>query len=292
MQGQCGGNPANTRHELPTLFPGSAEADPAPCSLQSGGLLWRPNHDTSTNFGVRFRVEPRRRSRPKPPPTDPPRIVRLMQLADEWQRTLDTGEVRNRAELARRAGVSGMWVTNVLALLEAAPGDPGVGARAAAGHAGAVRDGAGTQGHREASLGTSGRCGAEALAAPAWHERRDRRAAELRPVMIVEEPARADRNRAARHSDPTGASIPAGGILTSMAQPKHMPEPVPAALKPLVDQLAKLTSEQRRLVVEAAEQTVQPREFVGLSEQDIQRLTGVVAIGGNALEDCDALYDG
>ncbi len=77
-----------------------------------------------------------------------------------------------------------------------------------------------------------------------------------------------------------------------MAQPKHMPEPVPAALKPLVDQLAKLTSEQRRLVVEAAEQTVEPREFVGLSEQDIQRLTGVVAIGGNALDDCDALYDG
>ncbi len=77
-----------------------------------------------------------------------------------------------------------------------------------------------------------------------------------------------------------------------MAQPKHMPDPVPAALKPLVDQLAGLSSEQRRLVIEAAEQSVRAHESVGLSEQDIQRLTGIVAIGGNALEDCDALYDG
>ncbi len=44
-----------------------------------------------------------------------------MTLADEWQRLLDTGEVRNRAELARRVGVSGMWVTNVLALLKLHP---------------------------------------------------------------------------------------------------------------------------------------------------------------------------
>ncbi len=54
-------------------------------------------------------------------PTEPPRIVKLMQLADEWQHMLDGGEVRNRAELARRAGVSGMWVTNVLALLRLHP---------------------------------------------------------------------------------------------------------------------------------------------------------------------------
>ncbi len=45
-----------------------------------------------------------------------------MHLADQWQHMLDTGEVRNRAELARRAGVSGMWVTNVLALLKLHPG--------------------------------------------------------------------------------------------------------------------------------------------------------------------------
>lgn len=82
---------------------------------------WRPNHDTSKNFRVRFRVEPGRRSRSKAVPTAPPRVVKLMQLADEWQRLLDTGEVRNRAELARREGVSGMWVTNVLALLNLHP---------------------------------------------------------------------------------------------------------------------------------------------------------------------------
>ncbi len=215
-----------------------------------------------------------------------------MQLADEWQRLLDTGEVRNRAELARRVGVSGMWITNVLALLNLHPEiqawvrglPPGTPERFVT----------------ERALRAIARLplGLQVGAARNRRQRRpgtsveNRRAAEVRPVMIVEEAARADRNRAATHSHPTGASIPAGGILTSMAQPKHMPEPVPAALKPLVDQLAKLTGEQRRLVVEAAEQSVEPREFVGLSEQDIQRLTGVVAIGGNALDDCDALYDG
>jgi hypothetical protein len=80
--------------------------------------------------------------------------------------------------------------------------------------------------------------------------------------------------------------------MMSMAQPKHIPEPLPAALRPLVDQLAKLPTEQRRMVIEAAEHAGAAHEFTGLSTEDIQRLTGVVDIGGNALEDCDALYDG
>ncbi len=44
-----------------------------------------------------------------------------MSLADEWQHMLDAGMVRNRAELARQAGVSAMWVTHVLALLKLHP---------------------------------------------------------------------------------------------------------------------------------------------------------------------------
>ncbi len=79
-----------------------------------------------------------------------------------------------------------------------------------------------------------------------------------------------------------------------MAQPKPTPEPVvvPEALKPLVEQLAKLNREERHLVVEAAERALPHRPFRGLSPEELQRLTGAVAIGGNALEDCDALYDG
>ncbi|MBK7584967.1 MAG: hypothetical protein IPI67_32855 [Myxococcales bacterium] len=79
-----------------------------------------------------------------------------------------------------------------------------------------------------------------------------------------------------------------------MAQPKPTPEPVvvPEALKPLVEQLANLSGEDRHRVVEAAEHAVRGRRFQGVSLEDLRRLTGLVAIGGNALEDCDALYDG
>lgn len=82
--------------------------------------------------------------------------------------------------------------------------------------------------------------------------------------------------------------------MGSMAQPKPTPDSVvvPEALKPLVEQLARLNQEDRHLVVEAAERSVPHRRFRGLSLEELQRLTGVVAIGGNALEDCDALYDG
>ena len=41
-----------------------------------------------------------------------------MAQAEEWQRLLTSGQVRNRAALAQRFGVSGMRVTQVLALLK------------------------------------------------------------------------------------------------------------------------------------------------------------------------------
>ena len=122
----------------------------------------QPRH--STNFAVRFRVEPRRRRRPRPVPTEPPRIVRLMGLADEWQHMLDAGIVRNRAELAKRAGVSAMWVDARPGAVEAPPGDPGVGAGAAAGDAGEVCDGAGPEELGEAASRVAGRCRAAPLA--------------------------------------------------------------------------------------------------------------------------------
>lgn len=79
-----------------------------------------------------------------------------------------------------------------------------------------------------------------------------------------------------------------------MAQPKPTPEPVvvPEALKPLVEQLAALSGDDRHRVIEAAERTVQGRRLQGVTLEDLRRLTGLVALGGNALDDCDALYDG
>jgi len=49
------------------------------------------------------------------------RIVELLHKAIEWRRQLDTGEVRNQADIARREGVTRARVTQVLGLLRLAP---------------------------------------------------------------------------------------------------------------------------------------------------------------------------
>jgi hypothetical protein len=54
-------------------------------------------------------------------PTEPPRIVRLLAQAEEWQRQLDLGVSSTRAAIAARGGVSAMRVTQVLALLNLHP---------------------------------------------------------------------------------------------------------------------------------------------------------------------------
>ena len=61
---------------------------------------------------------------PEPPPPKPPelpRIVRLLNLAREWQAKLDRGELRTRAEIAKRSGLSGPRVCAILALLKLHP---------------------------------------------------------------------------------------------------------------------------------------------------------------------------
>lgn len=60
-------------------------------------------------------------------------------------------------------------------------------------------------------------------------------------------------------------------------------------LEPLVRQLAELPKEERREVVAAAEETAKPPT---LSWSAWDAAAGVVSLGGNAVEDCDRLYDG
>ncbi|GAB4366196.1 MAG: hypothetical protein Kow00128_09410 [Deltaproteobacteria bacterium] len=59
------------------------------------------------------------RKPPKAPKT--PRVVELLRKAIEWRRQLDTGEVRNQAEIARREGITRARVTQVMGLLKLAP---------------------------------------------------------------------------------------------------------------------------------------------------------------------------
>jgi hypothetical protein len=50
-----------------------------------------------------------------------PRVVGILKRAEEAGRLLETGEVRFRADLARRTGVSAMRITYLLSLLKLAP---------------------------------------------------------------------------------------------------------------------------------------------------------------------------
>jgi hypothetical protein len=63
-----------------------------------------------------------RRGKPKPP-TEPktPRVVELLRQALEWQALLESGEVANQAEIARREGITWARVTQVMGMLRLAP---------------------------------------------------------------------------------------------------------------------------------------------------------------------------
>ena len=60
--------------------------------------------------------------KPKPPKKPKtPRVVGLLQMAMDWQRELDAGEVDTQAEIARREGITRARVTQIMALLRLAP---------------------------------------------------------------------------------------------------------------------------------------------------------------------------
>ncbi|MFC1573482.1 hypothetical protein ACFL6M_07800 [Candidatus Eisenbacteria bacterium] len=57
------------------------------------------------------------------PPRHPktPRVVELLRKAIEWRTLLDTGEVPNQADIARREGTTRAQVTQVMCMLRLAP---------------------------------------------------------------------------------------------------------------------------------------------------------------------------
>ncbi len=59
---------------------------------------------------------------PPPAPAKVPRVARLLALAHHWQGILRSGAVRDQADLARLVGVSRARVTQVMRLLDLAPG--------------------------------------------------------------------------------------------------------------------------------------------------------------------------
>jgi hypothetical protein len=62
------------------------------------------------------------------------------------------------------------------------------------------------------------------------------------------------------------------------------------ALEPLVRQLAELPEDERREVVAAAQES--SAQHPGLSWDAWEAARGLVSLGGDAVADCDRLYDG
>ena len=81
-----------------------------------GALMRRVSGDRTVSAVLQVRGNPK-------PPREPqtPRVAELLHKAIEWRRQLDTGEVRNQADIARREGVTRARVTQVLGLLRLAP---------------------------------------------------------------------------------------------------------------------------------------------------------------------------
>jgi len=67
---------------------------------------------------------------------------------------------------------------------------------------------------------------------------------------------------------------------------------VPEHLLPLVEQLRALSTADRDLVIQAAEALAKWRELPTLPWEEFEKVKGIVSLGGDAVEDCKALYDG
>lgn len=67
---------------------------------------------------------------------------------------------------------------------------------------------------------------------------------------------------------------------------------VPENLLPLLEKLRALSDADLELVVQAARARAKERELRTVSWESLQEAKGIVSLGGNADDDCKALYDG
>jgi hypothetical protein len=81
-----------------------------------------PNLARSENFVSTFELEPKRaRRRSRSRRIGPPKVVRFLAMAEEFQGQLEAGEVRSKAELARRNDLQRARVTQLMGLLNLHP---------------------------------------------------------------------------------------------------------------------------------------------------------------------------
>jgi hypothetical protein len=81
-------------------------------------------------------------------------------------------------------------------------------------------------------------------------------------------------------------------MLHMMAQPKPpVDDEVPSELRSLVDQLATLHAADRERIVRAARRAARERRRT-VSWTHLRNARGIAHLGGDAVKDTEALYDG
>jgi hypothetical protein len=66
--------------------------------------------------------------------------------------------------------------------------------------------------------------------------------------------------------------------------------PLPDHLRLLADQLAEVSTDDQQLVIAAA-RNARPRRLKTIPWSELEKLKGIVSLGGNAVDDCNALYE-
>jgi hypothetical protein len=74
----------------------------------------------AADWAVSAAPPPRRAPKPRGEPRAP-RVIELLRKAREWQALLESGEVRNQADIARWEGITRARVTQIMAMLRPAP---------------------------------------------------------------------------------------------------------------------------------------------------------------------------
>jgi hypothetical protein len=127
--GQAGAPVAAYREQTVEIALGPLPASRCAAARQAGkGAFESGNVGTLTRQVPADRVinalPPRVRNRKPPKAPQTPRVVELLRKALEWQALLESGEVGNQAEIARREGITRARVTQVMGNAAARTRDP------------------------------------------------------------------------------------------------------------------------------------------------------------------------
>jgi hypothetical protein len=111
------GSPLGPLDDEPQLAHPTGSAPKTPATNPAGFLQranWVPSMNVRSALAIDVGKERRRR---KAKPSEPPLVSHLLAKAERWRTEIDSGEVRNLTAVARREGLSHVYVGHLLRLV-------------------------------------------------------------------------------------------------------------------------------------------------------------------------------